>query len=137
MENQVDRLLNKIKELSDLNQGLDKEFVCAFVNIEDINDIALFNVSEIDINILTINFNNWMTVEDNNVDNADYLSTFPQVKIMYVEPNVYKITFDFFGYDQLIFSVNFMLCTASLKIILNNLLSHQINITDLMLNNID
>lgn len=134
MENRIDILLNKIKDLKG-DSNLDDD-ACAFVNLEDINDISLFNVAEIDLTILNLNFNNWMNVEDNHIDDDNYISTFPQVKIKYIENNLYEITFDFYGFDELIGSVSFKLSTVSLKIILTNLLNHQISIRNIMLNNI-
>jgi len=49
---------------------------------------------------------------------------------------MYQITVDFYVYDEILNTITFRLYTASLKIILNNLLNHQINIMDFMLNNI-
>ena len=134
MENQVNTLLEIINNLINTADIPEEAFAC--IRIEDINNIALFNVGEINTNTLTGQFNNWMVVEDNNVDNDDYISTFPQAKLEYVGPNVYEITFEFYGFDELIASVSYNLCTASVKHIINNLLSHQIRITDAKLNNL-
>lgn len=133
MDNRIDTLLQKINNLSNIYQNLDDS--CACINLEDINDVKIFNVEEININILANNFNDWIAVEDANINNDDYLSVFPQVKITYLENNLYKITFEFYGYDELIGSVEYKLCTASIKYILNNLLYLQMNISDVMLNN--
>ena len=124
MDNRINLLLEEINNL--INVADIPEEAHVVIYIEDINDIALFNVGEININTLTTQFNNWMVVEDNN---DDYVSVSPQANLEYLEPNVYKITFQFYGYDELISSVSYNLCTASLKIILNNLLIHQISIS--------
>jgi len=131
MESKINELLEKIN-LIQLDEILEE--TCAIIRIEDINDILLFNVAEICQNALTISFNNWIIFDDNVVDN-EYISQFPQVIIKYLEPAVYKITFEFYGYDDILASVTYNLCTASVKLILNNLLNRQIEIL-LEVNNI-
>jgi hypothetical protein len=127
MEDRVNSLLEEINNL--INTAYIPEEAHIVICVEDINDIALFNVGEININDLTIHFNNWMVVEDNNVNNNNYVSVSPQANLERIEPNVYKITFQFYGYDELLSSVTYNLCTASVKYILNNLLLHQITIS--------
>jgi len=85
MEDQINKLLNKINDLS--NKYRNKNYgdsACAFINLEDINDVTLFDVEEIDLNTLIVNFHNWETVDDDNIDEGDYISVFPQVKIIYI-----------------------------------------------------
>jgi hypothetical protein len=53
MEDRVTELVNKLNELS-ANQDFNEK--CIYLRIEDINDIALFNVQEVDLAILTLNF---------------------------------------------------------------------------------
>jgi hypothetical protein len=131
MESKINKLLEKIN-LINTNGTLEE--TCAIIRIEDINDIILFNVAEISQNMLTINFNNWIAFDNNMID-PQYVSVFPQAIIRYVESAVYKITFEFYGYDDILVNVTYNLCTASVKHILNNLLNHQIEVI-LEVNNI-
>lgn len=100
-----------------------------FILIEDINDVALFDVPEINLNSLTTNFNNWKTFDENAHDvEDDYVIMFPQARVTCVGNDLYSITFEFYGDEEILFSVTYRLCTASLRRIVNNLLLRQITI---------
>ena len=124
MENRINELLKEIK-LVHINGTLEE--TCAIVQIEDINDIMLFNVGEININNLTVNFNNWILFDENMQDDQ-YITTFPQAIIKNIAPAVYEITFEFYGYDEILHRVNYNLCTASVRHILNKLLTHKLTL---------
>lgn len=124
MESKINELLEKITLI---NKGELLEETCAIIQIEDINDIMLFSVGEINTNILTINFNNWIVFNDNELD-EDYITQFPQAIIKYIEPAIYEISFECYGYDDILSKVTYKLCTTSVKLILNNLLNNQIKI---------
>jgi len=126
MEDRVTELVNKLNELN-VNQDFNEK--CIYLRIEDINDIALFNVQEVDLAILTLNFNNWLNIEDND-------DMFPQCKICCIQPNVYQINFEFYDEYGSVTNVIYQLCSASIKQILNNLLNCQIKITDNELNDL-
>lgn len=100
-----------------------------FIIIEDINDVALFNVPEINLNALTNNFNNWVAFDNNAHDiEDDYVIMFPQARVTCIGNNLYSITFEFYGDEEILFSVTYSLCTTSLRQIINNLLFRQIAI---------
>ena len=123
MKNKVNEILEKINLL---NTDETLEETCAIIKIEDINNITLFDVAEISQNMLTINFNNW--IQFNNNADDEYIDQFPQAIIKYIEPAVYEISFECYGYDDVLSKVIYKLCAASVKCILNNLLNHQIEI---------
>jgi len=128
MEDRVNNIIDKINNLSNIYLNPDLSY--AFINLEDINDISCFNVAEIDLNIIIVNYNNWINISDQDDDDNFQL---PQVKICYLKNNVYKIIFEFYDKDDIISVVLYELCTASIRVILTNLLNVQIFITDVKL----
>jgi len=133
MEDRAADIINKLNNLS-TDQDFDER--CIYLRIEDINYIALFNVDEVDLAILTLNFNNWLNIEDNNINNNDYQTMFPQCKICCIRPNVYEINFEFYDENDSKSNLIYQVCTDSLKQILNNVLNCQIKITYNMLNDL-
>ena len=86
-------------------------------------DIMVFNVVEINLDNLTESFFYWSRSNEKWVIYKDYVSIFPQCYLRSIKPNLYKITFEFHGYNQIIESTTYELSVPSVKYILNNLLN--------------
>ena len=90
--------------------------------IANIKDIEAFDVVEIDLDSLSKSFYCWCRSNERWAIYDDYINVFPQAHIMFIKPNKYKITFEFYGYNELIESATYELSRTSVKYILNNLI---------------
>ena len=93
--------------------------------IADVKDIKVFDVVEIDLDSLSESFHCWCRSNERWAIYEDYINVFPQAHLLFINPNIYKITFEFYGYNELVESVTYELSISSVKYILNNLINNQ------------
>lgn len=107
----------------------------AYITLNNRNDISLFNVVDLNLNVLYGYYDNWENF-DKNMNDEEYISVLPQVKMKYNEYGVCIIMFEFYGYDEIQNTYLEQISESSIKRILNNLINNNIQITDFMADNL-
>lgn len=91
------------------------------ISIKTIKDVAVFNVVEIDLDTLNEKFFYWSRSNERWAIYDDYNSVFPHAHIKFIKPNLYKIIFEFYGYNEIIEKITYKLSQSSVNYIINNL----------------